>query len=77
MQDLTFEKALEKLEIIVEELEKGDLSLDEALKFYEEGVGLSRFCSQKLEEVESRIEMIVSEGSETKKVPFKGLEEVE
>lgn len=77
MQDLTFEKALEKLETIVEGLEKGNLSLDDALKRYEEGVRLSRFCSTKLNEVEGRIEMIVKEGEELKKVSFEELGEVE
>ena len=77
MQDLTFEQALEKLEIIVEKLEKGDLILDEALKYYEEGVHLSRFCSKKLEEVEGRIEMIVQKKDKIIKVPFEALKEVE
>ncbi len=77
MEELKFEEALEKLEIIVDELEKGDITLDEALKHYEEGVRLSRFCAGKLGEVESRIEMIIKEGNEIKKIPFKGLEEVE
>lgn len=76
MQDQTFEKALERLEIIVEELEKGNLPLDEALKYYEEGVRLSRFCAGKLKEVEGRIEMIVKEGETVKKVTFQGVEEV-
>lgn len=76
MQDLNFEKALERLEIIVEELEKGNLTLDEALTFYEEGVRLSRFCTGKLKEVEGRIEMIVKEGQEIKRVPFDEMEEV-
>lgn len=70
MQELNFEKALEKLEIIVEELEKGNLTLDDALAQYEEGVRLSRFCANKLKEVEGRIEMIVKEGQEIKTVPF-------
>lgn len=77
MQDLTFEQALEKLEVIVEELEKGNLSLDDALMRYEEGVRLSRFCSNKLKEVEGRIEMIVKEGEVLKKVSFEELGEVE
>ncbi len=77
MEDLNFEEALEKLEIIVEELEKGNLTLDEALKYYEDGVRLSRFCAGKLEEVESRIELIAKEGNKIKKVPFEGLKEVE
>lgn len=70
MQELNFENALEKLEIIVEELEKGNLTLDDALAQYEEGVRLSRFCANKLKEVEGRIEMIVKEGQEIKTVPF-------
>lgn len=74
MQDLNFENALEKLEIIVEELEKGSLSLDEALAHYEEGVRLSRFCANKLKEVEGRIEMIVKEGQDTKIIPFEAEE---
>lgn len=77
MKDINFEKALEKLEIIVEELEKGELTLDEALERYQKGVKLSRFCSKKLEEVESKIEMIVEEGDKIKKVPFDEREEVE
>lgn len=77
MQELNFEQALEKLEILVEELEKGELSLDQALKHYEEGVRLSRFCSQKLAEVEGKIELISLEGGKIKKVPFVDPKEVE
>lgn len=57
-EDIQFEKALEKLEKIVEALESGELSLDEALKRYEEGVKLSRACSKKLNETEKKIEML-------------------
>lgn len=56
--DIQFEKALERLEKIVEALEGGELSLDEALKKYEEGVKLSRSCSKKLSETEKKIEML-------------------
>lgn len=74
MQELNFESALEKLESIVDELEKGNLTLDEALAHYEEGVRLSRFCANKLKEVEGRIEMIVKEGQDVKTVPFEAEE---
>jgi len=57
-EDIQFEKALERLEKIVEALEGGELSLDEALKKYEEGVKLSRSCSKKLSETEKKIEML-------------------
>ncbi len=42
----TFEQSLKKLETIVEKLEKGDLALEESLKLFEEGVGLSAACKQ-------------------------------
>ena len=54
-----FESALEKLEKIVDEMESGDLPLDEILKKYEEGSGLARYCSKKLTEAEKRIEILM------------------
>ena len=55
---MKFEEALKKLEKIVEDLEKGDLTLDEALKKYQEGIELSRACSQRLESAKKKIEVI-------------------
>lgn len=65
-----FEDALKKLEDIVRKMESGDIPLDEALKSFEEGVRLIRFCSAKLEETERRVEMLLGKenGLETK--PF-------
>ena len=57
-QELKFEKALEQLEKIVEDLESGEIPLDEALKRYEEGVKLARFLGQKLTQVETKIEVL-------------------
>ncbi len=57
--DLPFEKALEKLEKIVQDLETGDISLDDALKKYEEGIKLSRACQQKLAQAEKKIEILI------------------
>jgi exodeoxyribonuclease VII small subunit len=57
----SFEEALTSLEGIVERLEKGELSLEESLKLYEEGVRLSRLCHGKLEEAEGRIELLVKD----------------
>jgi exodeoxyribonuclease VII small subunit len=59
---LTFEKALEKLEGIVQELESGDLPLEKALKKFEEGVQLSKLCSGKLDETEKRIAVLLEDG---------------
>jgi exodeoxyribonuclease VII small subunit len=53
-----FEKALEDLEKIVEAMESGELTLDQALKKYEEGVGLVRACQSKLTETEKKIEIL-------------------
>lgn len=56
-----FEKAFQQLEKIVQRLEGEELSLDESLRLFEEGIALSRFCHQKLEEVEKKIELILSD----------------
>lgn len=57
--DKRFEAALEELEQLVEQLESGELSLEDSLSAFEKGVGLVRFCNQKLTEVEKKIEMLV------------------
>lgn len=54
-----FEDALSKLEKIVSRLEEGNISLEESLKLFEEGIRLSRFCNQKLEEAERRVEILL------------------
>ena len=56
-----FEQALEALEKLVERLEKGELTLEESLRLYEEGVRLSRLCHEKLEEAEGKIEMLLKD----------------
>ncbi|MDD3088675.1 MAG: exodeoxyribonuclease VII small subunit [Candidatus Omnitrophica bacterium] len=81
MKEVTFEKAIEKLESIVSELESGDLALDQSMKKYEDGIKLARFCQEKLEKAKARIDMLMKEpdGNFTKK-PFnaeKGKEEGE
>lgn len=54
-----FEEALQKLETIVSKMEEGDLTLEEALKAFEEGVKLAKFCSTKLDEAERRVEKLM------------------
>lgn len=56
-----FEKAFQQLEVIVKRLESEELPLDDALQLFEQGIGLSRFCNQKLEEVEKKIELILAD----------------
>ena len=67
----TFEKAMKQLEEIVQELESGDLPLEKAIKKFEEGVQLSKFCSETLDETEKRIQVLLqdSEGKVMEK-PF-------
>jgi exodeoxyribonuclease VII small subunit len=57
----TFESAMEEIEQVVEQIESGELSLEESLAAYEKGVGLVKFCYQKLNEVEKRIEFLVKD----------------
>ncbi len=54
-----FEDALEKLENIVREMEAGEMPLDSALKSFEEGIRLIRFCSTKLEDTQRRVEQLL------------------
>ncbi len=53
-----FEEALSRLEEIVRELEKGEIGIEEALKLFEEGTGLSKLCAKKLSNVEKRVEIL-------------------
>ena len=57
---IAFEKALARLEEIVKALESGNAPLDSSLALFEEGVGLVRLCSSKLDSAESRIKILVS-----------------
>ena len=67
-----FESAFQKLEGIVAKLENEEISLDESLKLFEEGVTLSRFCHTKLEEIEKKIETIVADSKgNPKTAPFR------
>lgn len=58
-----FEQKLTALEAVVEKLERGDLSLDESVRLFEEGVKLSNACKKELETAEGRIQVLVERGS--------------
>jgi exodeoxyribonuclease VII small subunit len=71
MAKKNFEKALSDLENIVQRLDENDLSLDEALSLFEEGIKLSRFCSQKLDAVEHKVEILLKDDEgNIQKEPF-------
>jgi len=56
-----FETSLKKLEEAVKKLESGELSLDDSLKVFEEGVRQASFCSRKLNEAEKRVELLLKQ----------------
>lgn len=71
MAEMKFEEALKKLEKIVGDLESGNLSLDESLEKYEEGIKLSRMCSKKLEVARKKVEILLkSEDGSAELKPF-------
>ena len=63
-QKKSIEKSLAELEKLVEELENGDLELDQALKKFEQGVKLSRECKKTLEETEMKIKILMDNALE-------------
>ena len=70
---LSFEKALENLQLTVKKLESGDLTLEQALKSFEEGVRLARNCQDYLSVAERKVEVLtrISSGSGPETEPFK------
>ena len=63
MAKKTFEQAMKQLEQIVQELETGDMPLETALKKFEEGIQLSKFCTEKLDESEKRITILMQDAA--------------
>ena len=74
MKEKKFEDAMRELEDIVKRLESGDLSLEESLKIFEEGVALSRNCFNKLEEAEKRVSILIKDEGGIKREPFESEE---
>jgi len=70
MPEIKFEEALKKLEKIVSDLEAGDMSLEESLSKYEEGIKLSKICSRQLEAAKSKVELLMKSGNKFDIKPF-------
>ena len=70
-KSVDFEKSLERLETIVDEMESGELPLEQMIKHFEEGSKLVTQCSKKLTEVEQKIEKLVKKGDGLAEEPFK------
>jgi exodeoxyribonuclease VII small subunit len=59
MAEKSFEDAMRKLESIVQELEGGDLTLDEAMRKFEQGIALSQYCTKKLDDTENKVNLLL------------------
>lgn len=65
-KELTFEKAMKRLEEIVNALENGTVSLDDSLKLFEEGIKLSKYCENELKNIENKASKILLDSKEEK-----------
>lgn len=68
--DAPFEQVMERLQTVVEQLEEGDLPLEESLAMFEEGVRLSRAGAKRLDEAERRVEELLAAGDELQTSPL-------
>jgi len=65
-----FEEAMARLEEIVRRMEAGEMTLEESLKAFEEGIKLSRLCAKKLDEADRRVELLLREEGELVAKPY-------
>ena len=70
MAKKNFEESLAKLEQITAELESGELSLEDSLKMFDEGVKLAEFCNRKLDEAHKKVNILLKKGDELQEAPF-------
>ena len=59
IEDLTYEDAFDRLQKITELLENGNVSLDDSIKYYEQGILLKNFCEKKLKDAEMKIKNVL------------------
>lgn len=70
MEEIKFEEAMEQLEKIAQELEKGNLSLEESISKFEEGMKLSKQCNNMIEEAEKKITILLSKDGKMEEQDF-------
>lgn len=70
MAKKSFEESMQHLEDIINQLESGDLPLEKALKTFEEGVKISKYCRNVLDETEKKVALLLRENDGEKEVPF-------
>lgn len=69
-KEISFEEAMAELEGIVSQLENGDVPLEQAIELFQQGMKLSGLCTQKLEHMEKKIEMLIETEQGIVKQPF-------
>ncbi len=62
MKDLKFEEEIQKLQNVVDKLEKGDLTLEESIEWFKKGIELSKWCTKKLDEIEREVTVLTENG---------------
>ena len=72
-----FEECLQRLETIVDELEKGEIPLESALALFEEGIRLSNACRKELEEAEGKVEILLKQNGKLHPEPLEAAERSE
>jgi exodeoxyribonuclease VII small subunit len=75
MKKKSFEEALANLERITKELEEGDLSLEESLKYFDEGVKLAEYCNGKLNDAQKKVEILLKKNDRLEPTAFDGLDD--
>lgn len=68
--ELDFEQSLKALETLVQQMEQGELTLQQSLEAFEEGVKLTRACQQQLETAEQRVQVLVEKNGEVTATPL-------
>lgn len=74
MKKKSFETGLAKLENITKELENGDLSLEDSLKYFDEGVKLAEYCNSKLNDAQRKVEILLKKDNSLEPVAFDNLD---
>ena len=68
--EITFETALEQLEVIVAKMESGQLSLEDCMKYFEDGTRLAKYCAGRLEENEKKVELLLKKSGTIEWTPL-------
>jgi exodeoxyribonuclease VII small subunit len=74
---LNFEKSLSELETLIERMEQGELSLEESLKSFEQGIRLTQQCQEALSQAQQRVQLLTQQDGEPRLAPLAGADDEE